>query len=218
MTDARIVKTLCRMCDDRCGIDVHVRDGRVVDVTGNAEHLWSRGSVCVKARAAVDVVNHPDRLRAPLKRTRDGWREIPLRQALDEIAERITAIRARYGARSLGVWKGEALGFAQQEDVARRFAHAVGTPNYLCVDAVCWAARFIAYTLVDGGWPIADVEHARCIVLWAADPPHSHPAMMQYIRAARRAGAALVVVDPRRSASARGADIHAAVRLSLIHI
>ena len=212
MTEERIVKTLCRMCDDRCGIDVHLSDGRVVDVTGNSDHVWSRGSVCVKARAAVDLVYHPDRLLRPLKRSGGGWVELELGEALDEIAERLAEVRERHGARSLGVWKGEALGFAQQEDVARRFAHAVGSPNYLCVDPVCWAARQIGYTVVDGGWPIADFEHARCIVLWAANPPASHPNMMQYIRAAQKAGATLVVVDPRRSTIARRADVHAAVR------
>ncbi len=212
MTGERVVKTLCRMCDDRCGIDVHVRDGRVVDIAGNAGHGWSRGHVCVKARAAVDIVHHPDRLLRPLKRSGGGWIEIGLDQALDEIAGRLAAVRDRYGARALGVWKGEALGFGQQEDVARRFAHAVGTPNYLCVDPVCWAARFIAYRTVVGGWPIPDFEHARGIVLWAANPPASHPTMLQYIRAARAAGAKLVVVDPRRSTIARQADIHVAVR------
>jgi formate dehydrogenase (coenzyme F420) alpha subunit len=212
VTGERIVKTLCRMCDDRCGIDVHVRDDRVVKIDGNAEHVWSRGHVCVKARAAIDVVHHPDRLLRPLKRSGDGWVEIGLGQALDEIAERVAAVRDRYGARALAVWKGEALGFGQQEDIARRFAHAVGTPNYLCVDPVCWAARFIAYRTVLGGWPTPDFEHARCIVLWAANPPASHPTMMQYIRAARAAGAILVVIDPRRSTIARQADIHVAVR------
>jgi len=212
VTGERIVKTLCRMCDDRCGIDVHVRDGCVVDVSGNADHLWSHGHVCVKARAAVDLVHHPERLVRPLKRSGDGWVEIELDQALDEIAERMAAVRDRYGARALAVWKGEALGFGQQEDIARRFAHALGTPNYLCVDPVCWAARFIAYRTVFGAWPTPDFEHARCIVLWAANPPASHPNMVQYIRAARAAGAKLVVVDPRRSTIARQADLHVAVR------
>jgi formate dehydrogenase (coenzyme F420) alpha subunit len=212
VTGERIIKTLCRMCDDRCGIVVTVRDGRVVKVTGDPDHLWSRGHVCLKAAAAAELVHHPERLLKPLKRTGRGWKEIELGEALDEIAERLAAVRDQYGARSLGVWKGEALGFGQQEGIARRFAHAVGTPNYLCVDAVCWASRFIAYKLVLGGWPVPDFEHARCIVLWAADPPNSHPAMMPHIKAARRAGAPLVVVDPRRSTVARRADIHVPVR------
>ncbi|HET6494924.1 MAG TPA: molybdopterin-dependent oxidoreductase [Thermoleophilia bacterium] len=210
--EREIVQTLCRMCDDRCGIDVYLEDGRIVDVLGNKDHLWNRGRLCVKARAAVDMVYHPDRILAPLKRTADGWQEVPLEQALDEIAARLAAVKEKYGARSLSVWKGEAIGFGQQENIARRFVHAMGSPNYLSNDSMCYAARYFGFKLVDGAWPVPDFENARCIVLWGANPPYAHPNMTQYITAARRKGATLVVVDPRLSAIARRADIHANLR------
>ena len=204
------VQTLCRMCDDRCGIDVRVEDGCVLDISGNAAHPWNHGRLCVKARAAVDTVNHPDRLLRPLKRRGDDWEEIPLEQALDEIAERLRAIVERDGARSVSVWKGEAIGFAQQEDLARRFIHAIGSPNYLSNDSMCWVGRFTGYKLVLGAWPNVDIENARCVVMWGANPPHSRPNLTQRITAARRRGATLVAVDPRLSAVARRADLHVA--------
>jgi anaerobic selenocysteine-containing dehydrogenase len=207
-----VQQTLCRMCDDRCGIDVHLEDGRIVDILGNKEHLWNRGRLCVKARAAVDMVYHPDRILKPLKRTDGGWQEIPLEQALDEIAARLAAIKAEHGPRSIGVWKGEAIGFGQQETIARRFAHALGSPNYFSNDSMCYAGRYFGFKLVDGAWPVPDLENAGCIVLWGANPPYAHPNMTQYVTAARRKGATLVVVDPRLSAIARRADIHAGVR------
>jgi len=207
-----IQQTLCRMCDDRCGIDVHLEDGRIVDILGNKDHLWNRGRLCVKARAAVDMVYHPDRILAPLKRTDAGWQQIPLEQALDEIAARLAAIKEQHGARSIGVWKGEAIGFGQQETIARRFAHALGSPNYLSNDSMCYAARYFGFKLIDGAWPVPDLENARCIVLWGANPPYAHPNMTQFVTAARRKGATLVVVDPRLSAIARRADFHANVR------
>ena len=207
-----VQQTLCRMCDDRCGIDVHLEDGRIVDILGNKDHLWNRGRLCVKARAAVDMVYHPDRILAPLKRTADGWQQIPLEQALDEIAARLTAVKEQYGPRGVAVWKGEAIGFGQQENLARRFVHALGSPNYLSNDSMCYAARYFGFKLVDGAWPVPDLENARCIVLWGANPPYAHPNMTQYITAARRKGATLVVVDPRLSAIARRADHHAALR------
>lgn len=207
-----IQQTLCRMCDDRCGIDVHLEDGRIVDILGNEDHLWNHGRLCVKARAAVDMVYHPDRILTPLKRTDDGWQQIPLEQALDEIAARLAAIKKQHGPRSISVWKGEAIGFGQQENIARRFVHALGSPNYLSNDSLCYASRYFGYKLVDGAWPVPDLENARCIVLWGANPPYAHPNMTQYITAARRKGATLVVVDPRLSAIARRADIHANVR------
>ena len=208
----RTVRTLCRMCDDRCGIEVHLEDGRIVDIRANEHHAWNRGRLCVKARAAVDMVYHPDRLLAPLKRTPEGWQEIPLEQALDEIAARIAAIQEESGPRSVSVWKGEAIGFAQQETLARRFIHAIGSPNYLSNDSQCFTARYMGFTLVDGGWPVPDLENARCVVVWGANFPYAHPNLTQYVTDARHKGASLIVVDPRLSAMARRADIHAVVR------
>ena len=207
-----VKKTLCRQCDDRCGIEVHLEDGRIVDIRPNKDHPWNRGRVCVKARAVIDMVYHADRILTPLKRTDSGWQEIPLDQALDEIAARLTEIAGRHGRRSVSVWKGEAVGFMQQEDIARRFIHAFGSPNYLSNDSACWTSGHIAYSLVDGAWPVPDFEHADCIVVWGTNPVASHPNVNQLITIARRKGAPLIVVDPRLSESARRADLHVPVR------
>ena len=73
-------------------------------------------------------------------------------------------------------------------------------------------ARYLGYKLVDGAWPVADLENARCVVMWGANPPFAHPNMTQYVTRARRKGATLLVVDPRLSAIARQADLHADLR------
>ncbi len=209
MPERETVQTLCRMCDDRCAINVYLEDGKIVDIDGYKEHPWNRGRLCVKARAAVDMVYHPERLLKPLKRTKRGFEEISLQQALDEIAERLLAIKDKHGARSISIWKGEAIGFAQEEDMARRFVHALGSPNYFSNDSMCYNGRYFGYRLVEGSWPVPDYENSRCVVLWGANPPHAHPNMTQMIMRARKAGAKLIVVDPRMSAIARQADLHA---------
>ncbi len=207
------VQTLCRMCDNHCAITVYRdRDGRVVDLDAFAAHPWGRGRICSKAHGAVDIANHPDRLRKPLKKTNGGWEVIDLPQALDEIAGRIRDLQSRYGPQSMAVWKGEATGFNQQETLAKRFCRALGTPNFLSVDSLCFASRMMGYSLVYGCWPKADVVNARCIVIWAANPPTSHPPLTRMIMDARADGANLVVVDPRLSMIARQADVHAAPR------
>jgi len=211
-TQKQTVQTLCRMCDDRCAINVYLEDGRIVDIDGYKDHPWNRGRLCVKARAAVDMVYHPDRLLKPLKKTKKGFEEIPLEQALDEIAERLSAIKEKHGARSISIWKGEAIGFAQEEEMARRFVHALGSPNYFSNDSMCYNGRYFGYRLVEGAWPVPEYENSRCIVLWGANPPNAHPNMTQMIMRARKAGAKLLVVDPRLSAIARQADLHAALK------
>lgn len=201
------VKSLCRMCDDHCGINVHVENNEIVDIQGNKDHVWNQGRLCIKGRAGVDFVNAPDRIRKPLKRTENGWEEISLEQALTEIAEKTKEIQAKYGDQTMSVWKGEAVGFAQQEEIARRFIHAIGSPNYFSNDSACFVGRWIGYSLMYGRWNAQpDFENSKCMVLWGANPPHAHPNMTQQINRGREKGATLVVIDSRRSAIARQAD------------
>ncbi|MCI8743577.1 MAG: molybdopterin-dependent oxidoreductase [Lachnospiraceae bacterium] len=213
MSGTSIVKTLCRMCDDHCGIDCHVEEGKVVKIEGNQEHVWNRGRLCIKGSHGTDMIYAPDRIRKPLKKTENGFVEIPLKQALDEIAEKIRNIQTEYGPQAVGVWKGEAVGFAQEEELARRWIHAIGSPNYFSNDSACFAGRWIGYSLVYGRWNAQpDFENSRCIIIWGANPPHAHPNMTQQINRAREKGASLIVIDPRFSAIARQADLYVKVK------
>ena len=213
MSEVKIVKSLCRMCDDHCGIDVHVRDGKVEKIEGNCQNLWNRGRLCIKGSHGVEMIYAKDRIHKPLKKTENGFVEISLEQALDEIAEKLDAIRDKYGARSIGVWKGEAIGFAQEEELARRWIHAIGSPNYFSNDSECSIARLIGASLVYGRWSAQpDYVNSRCIMIWGSNPPHAHPNMTQHINRAREKGAKLIVIDPRYSAIARQADIYVQVK------
>ena len=207
-----IVNTFCRMCDDHCGLNVHLLDGKVIDIDGYAEHPWNKGRVCSKGRAAVDMIYAADRITKPLKRTKDGWQEIDLETALDEIAEKIKKIQKEYGNRSMSIWKGEATGFNQQEELARRFCHALGTPNYFSNDSACSLGRLIGYSLVYGIWAVPDYVNSECIIIWGANPPATHPHMTRMIMEGKAKGAKLIVIDPRLSMIARQADIHANLR------
>ncbi len=199
------------MCKDRCAINVYLENGRILDIEGYELHPWNRGRLCMKARAAVDLVYHPDRLHRPLKRTTHGFEEIDLEQALDEIAARLMEISKQGGTRSISVWKGEAVGFAQQDGLARRFQNTLGTPNYFSNNSQCYSSLYLGYKLVEGAIPLPDYTRSRCIVLWGTNPPLSHPNMTQMIMAARKKAASLIVVDPRLSTICRRADVHASL-------
>ncbi len=206
--EVKIYDSLCRMCDDRCGIKVKVRNGRVEDIQGLLNHPWNRGRLCVKGGMGVDQINAPDRIMKPLKKVGANWREILLEQALDEIAERIKAIQKKYGDRAMSVWKGEAVGFLTQEELARRFIHALGSPNYFSNDSQCMLGRWIGYKLVTGSWPKPEFADSKCMVFWGANPPHAHPNMAQHIMEGRENGGKIIVIDSRCSAMARQADVY----------
>ncbi len=211
-SERKVTKTLCRMCDDHCGINVYTENGKIVDIDGS-NHYWNQGRLCVKGRAGVDFFYHKDRILKPLKKVDGKFVEIELEQAPDEIAEKMNEVKSKYGARAMSIWKGEAIGFAQQEEIARRFIHAIGSPNYFSNDSQCFVGRWIGYSLVAGSWMAQpDFENSKCIVLWGANPPNAHPNMTQYIMKAKQNGAKIVTIDSRLSNIARQSHVFAQVK------
>ena len=205
------VPTLCRMCSNRCSISVHIEDGHMKDVRPLAGNPVNQGKMCPRGKACLDVFYHKDRIRKPLKRQPDGtFLAIDREQALDEIAGKMLELKARLGARSMGIWKGEAMGFLQQEEYARRFAHAFGTPNYFSNDSACYNGRFLGHYLVTGFWnPFPYYAEADLILLFGTNPPVCHPPFMAEFADAKARGANLVVIDPRLNPVACYADIFA---------
>ena len=204
-----IVSTLCRQCDMHCGINVQVENGRLTKIEGDRNHPVGRGKICPKGTAALEMIYHPDRILTPLKRMPNGQFEpIAHDQAVAEIAQKIAAIKAESGARSMGAWTGEAIGFLQQEAYARRFIHALGSPNYFSAESVCYAARHIAYYLVQGYYPTSeDYVNSGLILIWGANLEITHPPFMQEIQQGKGKGAKVVVIDPRKTRTERHADL-----------
>jgi anaerobic selenocysteine-containing dehydrogenase len=164
--------TFCRMCDEQCCIDVYSGpDGSIERIDANSKHPWNQGRICSKGNQILDLVFSPDRITTPMKKIKNSWEEISLESALDEIAEKVLTIKEQSGAKSIGVWKGEAIGFGQQEGYARRFCHAMGSPNYFSCDSLCFASKYIGYRLVLGSYTIPDFVNSKFIVIWGAAIP-----------------------------------------------
>ena len=211
-----VVTTICNMCGgDYCGIDVQVEAGRLVDVRGSREHPLNRGRICPQGRASLELQTDPHRLSVPLKRAGDGWQRISWDEALDTIAERLRQVKEQYGAHALVIQEGEALEQFIRDGWARRFLNLYGSPNWAQNDHMCYLPAVIAEHLTYGIEEIDgfEADHTRCVLLWGANPATSHVCThWHWITQARRRGAKLIVVDPRRSESAQRADIHLAVR------
>lgn len=208
MGERKVVKTTCRMCGTLCGIDAHIEDNKVVHIEGNKDSVLNKGRICIKGSSAVTWLNHPDRLYKPLKKMENGeFEEIELEQAMDEIAEKLKGIQKKYNNNAIGVWKGEGIDFAQQEELARRWIHSVGSPNYFSNDTQCFASRYLSFDLVYGCWPQADYENSKMIINWGTNAPISHSYWMQQINTGREKGATLVVIDTKYTDIARQADI-----------
>jgi len=101
----KVVKSACRMCHGICSVLVHLRNGRVVRVTGNPDCPTSNGYLCARGKASVELLYHPDRLQYPLKKSgargQNKWQRISWDEALDTIAEKLLKFKREYGAQSI---------------------------------------------------------------------------------------------------------------------
>ena len=96
----------CSLCEAMCGIVVESDGGAIRAIRGDADDPFSRGHICPKAVALADLHTDPDRLRRPLRRDGDGWKEIGWDEALDEAASRLVEVQKRHGRDSIAVYLG----------------------------------------------------------------------------------------------------------------
>lgn len=203
----------CCGCTTQCGLIAEIHDGKVIDVRGDREHVLSGGYICPKGKDAPQFAARPDRLLVPLKR--DGargagrWREVTWEDALDDIAARIEDITGRHGQRALaysyGTFRGGDWG------IGERFLNRFGSPNACGQDKICYGSLTLAEALTYGTGPTVFTAPlagiTRCIVVWGMRPSASAPLLWRAIGAARRAGAQLIVIDPKRTSETVHADL-----------
>src|SRR5687768_9295981 len=96
----------CTLCEATCGITVTVDGSQIVSIRGDEEDPFSRGFICAKAPALADLHEDPDRLRRPVVRTGDSWREVGWDEAFETVASRLRAIRSSHGPHAVAVYQG----------------------------------------------------------------------------------------------------------------
>jgi anaerobic selenocysteine-containing dehydrogenase len=205
-------------CPDTCGVLTTVAGGKAVAFRADPANPITRGWLCAKVRPYLDHVYHPDRLQHPLRRAgRKGagqWRRISWAEALDEIRDRWQAIIAEDGAEAILPYSySGTLGLVQMIVTSARFWNRLGASQL--ERSICSAAAEHAVEATLGRrWSssYADVVHSRLVVLWGHNPVSTAPHFMPFLRQAQRQGCQVVVIDPRRTASAAGAALHLAPR------
>lgn len=198
--EEKIVKTDCAMCYHSCGLNVHVKDGRIVKVEGMSEHPLNKGEICPRAQAIPSFVYASDRLKYPMERTESGWKRITWDEALNKIAAKLKEIKEKYGPNALAVFNGS-VGVENLElsTFAHEFLAAYGSPNFISVESICFRARILARMMTFGMYPVEEPEKASCVVLWGHNPDSSNMPLAKYLyKAVEEKGVKIIVIDPRR--------------------
>jgi thiosulfate reductase/polysulfide reductase chain A len=206
-------RTICCHCEARCGVVVDVDErGEPRAIRGDREDANSRGFICVRGQAAVDYFADPGRLNVPLRRSgprgSGAFTEVSWDEALDDIAERLLRIAEVDGPEGVALLQGRQ--FASDSKFGTRLMHKFGSPNVGGVGLMCGGPQFVAGALTFGfgsAFPEVVPGVTGLVVLWGQQPSASAPPYWGAIRRAMRAGAKLVVVDPRPTQEARAADL-----------
>ena len=229
----KILKSVCRSCHGGCGVLLHVQDGVLAKVEGDPDSPLNRGRLCPIGTVTADIVNHPDRLKYPMRRLgargSGQWQRISWDDALDEIAEKLLAIRDKFGPEAVALGTGTGRHHIRW---VSRFGHAFGTPNW-CEPgfAQCFHPRVNTSILTYGDFPVCDYTgdvQPSCVMFWGHNPVLSGPDgetrfnVMHALESKPR----VIVIDPRRTKLAEQAELwlqirpgtDAALALAMLHV
>ena len=225
------VDTHCPYCALQCGMTLTNEDGRWT--VAARDFPTNKGGLCKKGWTAASLLHAPDRLTTALVRDRKGGplRPAGFEEALDRVAAGIRRVQGAYGRDAVAVFGGGGL-TNEKAYLLGKFARvALGTAHIDYNGRVCMGSgangNLRAFGLDRGlPFPLSDIPGAEAVLIAGGNPAETMPPIMQYFDAQRRRGGTLIVADPRRTATAKLADIHlqlapgtdAALANGLLHV
>ncbi|MFH1123314.1 MAG: molybdopterin-dependent oxidoreductase [Pseudomonadota bacterium] len=219
--DVRVVRTTTWSagpgCHGGCGVLAHIKDGKLVKIEGDPEHPWNQGRLCARALAMTQYIEHPQRLRKPLRRVGERgegkWEEISWDEAFDLIEKRMKAIRDEFGPESVifSIGTGRDIG-----PWVCLLAYAFGSPNVMfsLSGSACYGPRISALDTIQGNFCVFDAgqwlpdryEDPRfrapeCMIVWGYNIPASCPDSLfgHWIIDLMKRGTKIISIDPRLS-------------------
>ena len=212
----QLVKTHCCFCGQQCGIQLKVRDNRVVGFEPWEEFPFNQGMLCPKGVKRYLQDNHPDRLLDPLLRTDSGFRKATWDEALGFTAKRLQEMQQKYGKDAVAVYGGASL-TSEKSYLLGKFARiGLGTRHIDYNGRLCMVSAGTAYKLafdVDRSpIPWSEIPKAQVLFVIGANVGECAPITTSYIWKCRDQGGKLIVADPRMTPISRNADLFLPLR------
>jgi anaerobic selenocysteine-containing dehydrogenase len=227
---------VCNLCEACCGLELTLEKGEVTAIRGNDDDPLSRGYICPKGVSMADVYTDPDRLRRPVRRVGDEWVEIDWDEALDLVADGLAGAINRHGRNALGIYLGNpnvhSLG-SMTHGLA--MVRTLRTRNRYSATSVDQLPHQLVAHLMYGHQlflPVPDIDRTSHLLVFGANPMASNgslwtvPDFPRRLRELKARGGRMVVLDPRRTETAKVATEHHFVRpgsdahvlLAMLHV
>ncbi len=211
----------CPLCEAICGLELQYEGEALVAIRGDAADPFSRGHICPKGNAILDLEADPDRLHRPLRRRGSDWEEIGWEEAFAEAGERLAAVQREHGADAVAAYLGNPN--------VHHFGHIAYLPAllktlrsrniYSASSVDQWPHQLVDWLMYGHQFllPIPDIDHTDFFLMLGANPVASNGSLMTAPGVAKRLQALakrgqLVVVDPRRTETAEIANQHLFIR------
>ncbi|MDY6807722.1 MAG: molybdopterin-dependent oxidoreductase [Actinomycetota bacterium] len=228
--------TYCRICEPLCGMIATVDNDQLISLRPDKQHPLSKGFACPKGIAFTEIVNDPDRVLHPLRRTPDGeFEQVSWDTALAEIGDRLRQVHRRHGSSGIGWYFGNPATFSTGHTLwTATFTNLLGTPHVYSAGSQDVNNRFVASHFLYGNpvaAPIPDINRVDLLVIMGANPVVSHgsvmssPRIREGLNAITARGGRVLVIDPRHTETAREhewlpivPDTDALLLLSLLYV
>jgi anaerobic selenocysteine-containing dehydrogenase len=226
----------CPLCEAMCGLEIETEGDQVVRIRGDREDVWSKGFLCPKGASLGQLHHDPDRLRAPMVRDGEEWREVTWDEAFARCEELLHRVVAEHGRDAVTVYLGNPN--VHSYSLSRYSGAVPGLGGIKVVWSAGtvdqWPKNLVCAQLYGGAWsiPIPDVANTDLFVIMGANPHASNGSILSFpdlvgeLGRLRERGGRSIVVDPRRTGTAARADewlpivpgTDAALLLAVVHV
>jgi anaerobic selenocysteine-containing dehydrogenase len=216
------VQRQCPLCEAHCGIRVEI-DAReqVLRIDGDPDDVLSHGYICPKATTLKTLHEDPQRLRTPMRRVGEEFEPISWETAYANIGQRVRDLRRKHGKDSVGIYQGNPTAHSTAVLALEMLKKVLGSRNIYSASSVDQFPQYVSSLLMFGDHtllPVADIDRTDYLLVIGANPAVSNgslstmPDARGRLKAVRERGGKVVVLDPRRTETARLASEHVSIR------
>lgn len=211
----KLIPSVCPYCAVGCGLFLEVERDRATGIEYMLDHPASEGALCPKGNAVLEFLNHEERLRYPLKKVGDEWRQISWDEALDLVAQGLMRSIKGYGPKSIAFLASSRCN--NEENYAfQKMARLLGSSNVDNCARLCHSPTVVGLGAVLGTGAmtnnLVDIENSRCIFAIGTNFAEAHPVVSRWVQKAKDKGATVIVADPRITSTSWMSDIHLRIK------